>query len=185
LDVAIIFRNHGEKAGTSLIHPHSQIVATNLVPQGIRRLEKEAERYNDRWGRCVYCDILDYEKNDGRRVVLENDSYIVFVPYAAQVPFEMWIVPTRHKADFGGITDQEKHDLAGSLQTALKKLDQKLGDPDYNYVINTASRHKFDEPHLHWHLRIRPRLTTMAGFEIGSGMNINPSLPEKDAESLR
>ena len=185
LDMAIIFRNHGPKAGTSLIHPHSQIVATDLVPQHIRHLEETAERYHDRWGCCVYCSILDYEQKNGERLVMENDSFMVFVPFAASVPFEMWVVPKIHQADFRSTTDQEKQDLTEALQTILQRLDDKLGDPDYNYVIHTATKHRFHAPHLHWHLRVRPRLTTMAGFEVGSGMNINPNLPEDDAALLR
>lgn len=185
LDMIIIFKNHGKMAGTSLMHPHSQVVAANMVPQTIRRLEEEAERYNDRWGCCVYCDILKYEKEEGVRLVLENDSFVVFVPFAAKAPFEIWIVPKRHKADFGSVTDIEKRDFAEALRSTLGRLDERLGDPDYNYVINTATRHKFDVPYLHWHLRIRPRLTTIAGFEIGSGMNVNPSMPEDDARFLR
>ncbi len=181
----IIFRNHGARAGTSLIHPHSQLIVTSFVPHHIRWREEEAQRYFDEWGRCVFCDTLDFERRDQRRVVLDNKTFLAFVPFAAEVPFEICIMPKKHQADFGDITDEEKADLAYVLREVLGKLHKKLNDPDYNYVINTSARYRADEPQLHWYLQIRPRLTTRAGFEIGSGISINPSLPEDDAEFLR
>jgi UDPglucose--hexose-1-phosphate uridylyltransferase len=181
----IIFRNHGLKAGTSLIHPHSQMIVTGFVPNYIRWREEEAQRYFDEWGRCVYCDILEFETKDRQRVILENESFLVFVPYAAEVPFETWVMPKKHLTSFGRISDPSKADLAVALHDILTKLRLKLGDPDYNYIINTSTQYKTDEPQLHWYLQIRPRLTTQAGFEIGSGISINPSLPEEDADFLR
>ena len=181
----IIFRNHGLRAGTSLVHPHSQIIATGMVPHHIRWREEEAQHYYDKWGRCIFCDVLAYELNHVQRIVSENDSFAAFVPYAAEVPFEVWIMPKTHKADFGNISDGEKGDLTGILKDTLARYYQKLGDPDYNYVINTSVRYRANEPQLHWYLQVLPRLMTRAGFEIGSGININPSIPEEDAEYLR
>jgi len=181
---ALLFRNHGPRAGTSLLHPHSQLVVTGIVPRYIRRREAELQKYFDEWGRCVLCEIAEYEAQDRQRVILENESFLVFMPFAASVPFESWIVPRVHKADFGAITDAEKTDLASALRDVLRRLHDKLKNPDYNYVIHSATQHKADEPHLHWYLQIQPRLTTRAGFEIGSGMRINPSLPEEDARFL-
>ena len=183
--MVIIFRNHGKEAGASLKHPHSQIIATGIVPQSRRWQEQEAQRYFDDWGRCVYCDILAFEIEDRRRVIEENESFVAFVPYAAEVPCEVWIMPKAHQADFGSITASEKDDFAVILQDVLGRLYHKLNNPDYNYVINTAARYKAEEPQLHWYCQIKPRLTTPAGFEIGSGISINPSIPELDAEFLK
>jgi UDPglucose--hexose-1-phosphate uridylyltransferase len=181
----IIFRNHGLRAGTSLLHPHSQLISTGMVPHYIRWREDAAQRYFDEWGRCVFCDMLAYEMNDGRRVVFENRSFAAVVPFAADVPFEVWVMPKIHKADFCDIGDEEKSDLASVMRNILEKLAVKLNDPDYNYVLNTSARYRAREPQLHWYLQIRPRLMTVAGFEIGSGISINPSMPEEDAEFLR
>ncbi len=183
--MTIIFRNHGPRAGTSLIHPHSQIIVTGMVPHHIRWREEEAERYFDEWGRCVYCDILKHELRDQKRIVLVNEFFAAFVPYAAEAPFEIWIVPKKHEADFGSIGDEEKLHLSIALRDLLARLHDRLNDPDYNYIINTSARYRANEPQLHWYLQIRPRLTTPAGFEIGSGICINPSLPEEDAGLLR
>jgi UDPglucose--hexose-1-phosphate uridylyltransferase len=183
--LTVVFRNHGARAGTSLIHPHSQLVVTGIVPRHIRWREEEALRYFDEWGTCVYCDILAFEQQDRRRVIFENESFLAFVPFAAEVPFEIWLMPKLHRADFGSISDEEKADLAVILRQSLVPLYEGLNDPDYNYVINTSARYRADEPQLHWFLQIRPRLTTPAGFEIGSGIRINPSLPEADADYLK
>lgn len=183
--MVIVFRNHGRSAGTSLLHPHSQVISTGVVPRHIRWKEEEARRYFDEWGRCVYCDILEEETRDGSRMIMENPSFAAFVPFAAEVPFETWIVPRRHRADFGEIGDPEKADLASALRDVLGRFHARLSDPDYNYVVNTAARQRAGELPLHWYLRIRPRLVTPAGFEMGSGMSINPSIPEEDAALLR
>lgn len=183
--LTLIFRNHGQRAGTSLLHPHSQLVAIGIVPRYVRWREYEAQRYFDEWGRCAMCDILYFEERHNSRIVERNDSFLAFVPYAAEVPYETWIVPRRHQADFGSINDSEKADFAQILQDMLCRLYTRLNDPDYNYIINSAARYKSGEPHLHWYLRIMPRITTPAGFEIGSGIRINPTLPEENVEDLK
>jgi UDPglucose--hexose-1-phosphate uridylyltransferase len=180
----LIFRNHGERAGTSLAHPHSQIIVTGVIPNHLRHREEEARRYYDDLGRCVYCDILKFELKERRRVVFENDSFLGYVPFAASVPFEVIIMPRRHAAGFGQVTETEKADLSQALRDVLARLYRKLNDPDYNYVIYTSDRFTTNEPQLHWFLDITPRLTTQAGFEIGTGININPSMPEEDADFL-
>jgi UDPglucose--hexose-1-phosphate uridylyltransferase len=180
----MIFRNHGKNAGTSLLHPHSQLIVTGFVPKHIRDKKIEAQKYYDEWGRCVFCDMLKFEFDDNKRLLSESKSMVAFVPFAAEVPFQVNIMPKEHQADFGKISDKEKSELAKMLKEILTKLHKKLDDPDYNYIINTAGRYEADEPHLHWNLEIRPRLTKNAGFEIGSGISINPSFPEDDAEFL-
>lgn len=183
--MALIFRNHGRRAGTSLLHPHSQLVVTGIVPQYVRWREEQAQRYYDEWGRSVFADMLAFELRDRQRVILENEAFAAFVPFAAEVPFEVWIMPKRQQVDFGSISELEKGELATILRDMLARLRDSLGDPDYNYIINTAARYKAGEPHLRWYLQIRPRLTTRAGFEIGSGISVNPSIPEADAAVLR
>jgi UDPglucose--hexose-1-phosphate uridylyltransferase len=182
--LTLIFRNHGKRAGTSLAHPHSQVIVTSFVPHYIRWREEEAQHYFDEWGRCVFCDILEFEEKSKRRIVNQKNNLVAFIPFHAEVPFEIWIMPKKHQADFGNISDKEKIDLAEMLHELLFKLYDKLNDPDYNYIINTSTRYKAGEPQLHWYLQIRPRLTTQAGFEIGSGICINPSIPEDDADFL-
>jgi len=181
----IIFRNHGSHAGTSLHHPHSQLIATGIIPHHISHEERIAKDYYDLNKRCIMCDVLESERPDGARVVFENNLFLTFVPFAAKVPFELWIVPKRHGSDFGLASEQERTDLAFALCDALKRYQVTLGNPDYNYVIHSYSRQPTELPYLHWYIQIQPRLTTPAGFEMGSGMHVNPSLPEDNAAALR
>lgn len=180
----IIFRNKGRRSGASIPHPHSQIISTCLVPTYKREQEYRAQQYFDTWGRCVYCDILQHELQSSARIVDQNQSFLTFVPYASEVPFEMSIMPKAHKASFAEISDQEKTDLAQSLRGALQRLHEKLNAPDYNYILHSPSRYCSGEPHVHWFLQISPRITTRAGFEMGSGISINTNLPEDDAGFL-
>ncbi len=183
--LVVIFRNYGRRAGASLAHPHSQIISTGVVPGHIREQEYRAQRYFDQWGSCMYCDMLAEELSAGLRIIHANRSFVSFVPYAAAQPFEIWIMPRAHKAHFGDISAEEKADLASSLHSMLRRVQERLNDPDYNYVIHSNAKYRTDEPQAHWFLQIAPRLTTRAGFEIGSGMSINTSLPEDDAAFLR
>lgn len=185
IESVIIFRNHGEQAGATVLHPHSQVVATSIVPEFVSRREHIAENYFQQNRRCVLCDIVDFEESDKARLVYENSSFLSFVPFAAEAPFEVWITPKRHSPDFGLIARQEKEHFAIALQEVLQRLYDQLSDPDYNYVIHSYSRQNSIVPYLHWYLQIRPRLMMPSGFEIGSGMQINASWPEQDAKVLR
>jgi UDPglucose--hexose-1-phosphate uridylyltransferase len=181
----IIFRNQGERAGTSLLHPHSQIIGTPIVPEEIRRRLEEAQRYYDDLGTCVYCDILEHELAGETRVVCSNAGFVALCPFASAVPFETWILPRRHASSFGVLSDDEIPLLGSMLRNVLQRLHRLLGNPDYNYVVRSAPHHSAGEPHFHWYVEILPRLTTRAGFEIGSGININVVVPEDAAKQLR
>jgi len=184
IEQIILFKNHGAGAGTSLIHPHSQLIALPVVPAHIRHRTEEAMRYFDDHGRCVTCEMLDMELVDGRRIVTDTEHFVGFVPYASFSPFHCWIVPKKHHACFGHISRDVMFDMAGNLKTVLKKLCVGLGDPDFNLVVNSAPLDSGNR-YFHWYMSVVPRVTKTAGFELGSGMFINTSLPEENAEYLR
>jgi len=177
----IIFKNHGPSAGTSLEHPHSQLVATPVVPRHIRMQCEVAIRYYDDTGRCLYSDLVGHELRIGKRVVMETERFVVFHPFASHQPFETWIVPKAHQACFGNASAEDLEDLAHVLRITLLKLYRGLNNPDFNYVIDTAPAGDENKDYYLWHLRIIPRLTEVAGFEIGSGIYINTALPEETA----
>jgi UDPglucose--hexose-1-phosphate uridylyltransferase len=181
----ILFKNHGEGAGTSLAHPHFQLIATPVVPQQLRIKHRIAIDYFDRSGRCLYCVLLAEELAAGKRIIAENEHFAVFLPYASHVPFETWILPKRHQPSFGLVDAGLLRPLAEILKTTLLKLYVGLENPDFNLTINTVPRGDEDKEYFLWHLQISPRLTTPAGFELGSGMSINTVLPEEAAEFLR
>lgn len=104
VETIIIFKNHGEQAGTSIEHPHSQIVATPVVPAQIRFRIGDAIQYFDQTGECIYCHTLRDELAVGDRLVAENEYFVAFIPYAALSPFHLWIFPRRHVSSFEDIT---------------------------------------------------------------------------------
>ena len=181
----LIFRNHGESAGTSLEHPHSQLIATPVVPKDIRRKYEVATTYYDHTGRCLYCDVLKQEMALRKRLVIETERFLVFHPFASRFPFETWIGPKKHQPSFGKVSEQDLSELAHVLKLTLESLHEALGDPDYNYIIHSAPVEDEQKSYYLWHIQIIPRLTKVAGFELGSGMSINTALPEETAKFMR
>ncbi|MGB9876839.1 MAG: galactose-1-phosphate uridylyltransferase [bacterium] len=180
-----IFRNHGERAGTSLLHPHSQIIATPIVPENIRAEIEEARRYYDDRLHCAYCDVLRRELEAGERLILETDHFVAFAPFASRMPFEVWVLPKKHSPSFDYIEEEEINDLALVLETIFKAFYEGLGDPHYNFIVHSAPLRDSCEDYYHWHIEILPRLTIQAGFELGTGIYINTTFPEEAAKFLR
>ncbi len=185
LKYILIFRNAGVAAGASLSHPHSQLIATPIVPKRITEELSGAQAYLDFKDRCVFCDMIDEELDFGKRIVENNEHFVGFTPFAARFPFEMWILPRKHQANFHNLTDEQMPFLADCLQNCIKRLDTALEFPPYNYILHTSPCNTDREYHFHWHIEILPRLTHVAGFEWGSGFYVNPTSPENSAEILR
>ena len=185
LKYLIIFKNHGEAAGTSLAHPHSQLVATPVPPMLLRRKYEIAVAHYDDTGRCLYCDVAEEERRAKSRVVSETDLFLVFHPFASRVPFETWITPKRHQPSFAQVSAEDLHELALVLRRTLKGLYARLGDPDFNLIIHSAPIEDENKDYYLWHIQILPRLTTIAGFELGSGIYVTTMLPEESAATMR
>jgi len=129
--------------------------------------------------------MIEDESKSKERIVLETEKFIAFSPYASAAPFIVWLLPKRHAASFDEINETEIKDLARALRTALRKLYIGLGNPDFNYVIRSAPVNEKNVKYFHWGIAIVPRLAQPAGFELGSGIFINSSLPEECAKFLR
>jgi len=180
----MVFKNHGAASGASLEHTHSQLIALPVVPINVLEEMRGARHYYEYKERCLFCDIGKQELSDGRRIVYHNDKFMVFAPFAPKQPFETWIMPKAHAASY------EDHApdfplLADALRTALRKIQTALDSPPYNFMLHTAPFGDHDASHYHWHIEIMPTLTTVAGFEWGSGFYINPTPPEDAATFLR
>ena len=180
-----VFRNHGGRAGASIPHPHSQVIATDFPPPRIEREEAAARERYEETGQCPYCEMIDEELRAKVRLVATNDAFVMFVPFAAQLPGELWILPRDHNPEFGHMVPSQRSALAPLLRTAARRYHVHLDDPAFNLYVRTALEHASDAPHLHWHLRLRPRTSRRAGFELSTDVQVNPSLPEQDAELLR
>lgn len=185
LKYIIVFKNHGEAAGTSLVHPHSQLVATPVPPMLLRRKYEVAVSHHDDTGRCLYCDVMDEERKARSRVVMETDRFLVFHPFASRVAFETWIMPKRHQPSFGQVSGEDLRELAPVLRRTLRTLYDRLGDPDFNYIIHSAPTEDENKDYYLWHIQILPRLTTIAGFELGSGIYVSTMQPEDSAAVIR
>ncbi len=185
INLITIFRNHGFKAGTSLEHPHSQIIATPIVPPHVRYPIEQAIVYYDNLGQCVYCDMIEEERRQKERMIIDTDNFAAFCPYASRTPFETRIYPKRHMTNFSHITDAEIEEMAWVLRNVLLKIYLCLDNPDYNFVIRSAPVGEDNSRYLHWYMVIIPKITTPAGFEIGSGIYINSVPPEDSARYPR
>jgi len=185
IEQIIYFKNHGPAAGTSLSHPHAQLLALPMVPHNIRSRVEESRRYFDDNGVCVICRMREQEERDRTRIVIESAHFSAFIPYAAFSPFHLWIVPRQHRASFLDASPEELHDLAQIMREVLRKIYFGLNDPDYNYIIRSAPEHEHWLGYLHWYVSVIPRVTRTAGFELGSGMFINTTPPEESARFLR
>jgi UDPglucose--hexose-1-phosphate uridylyltransferase len=181
----MLFKNVGATAGASLEHSHSQLIVTPIVPISVwEEMSGALEFFNYR-GRCIFCDMVQQEVGQNKRVVLDTPGFTALCPFASRFPFETWILPKAHFSHFENIQKQGVEELGAVLKTVLSKLELALDCPPYNYIIHTAPFDTQELPHYHWHIEIIPRLTKMAGFEWGTGFYINPVPPERAAAFLR
>ncbi len=180
-----IFKNHGADAGASLQHPHSQLIATPVIPSQVRHRLNEALRHYDDVGECMFCQMVASEVEDQTRIVLKSERFVAMEVFASATPFATHIFPLRHMASFGDISEMELNDLARVLRTLLAKLYVGLENPDLNFTVRSGPAEYSGARHFHWYVSVIPRLTRVAGFELGSGMFINTVLPEAAAEFLR
>lgn len=180
-----IFHNHGKKAGASIAHPHSQLMAIPVISPYIQSEIDGAEKYHRANKHCVYCAMVEWEVEKQKRVVFENDNFLAFCPFSSRVAFEVWVIPKKHKPYFERITAQEKMEAGEALRMAIAKIYKGLNNPDYNFYLHTSPCDGKDYPHYHWHIEILPRTATWAGFELSTGIEISTIEPEKAAEYLR
>lgn len=180
-----VYRNHGREAGASIEHPHSQLIALPFVPPLIKGELQHSRDYYEESGGCPYCHTLAEELAYGGRMVTENRFFSAYIPYVARLPFETWIIPNQHQSSFLELNGGQLPALASIMGTVLGRLAEVLRDPPYNLYLHGAPLRSPGLPYYHWHLVIVPRLATGAGFEMGSGVYINITVPEESARYLR
>jgi UDPglucose--hexose-1-phosphate uridylyltransferase len=181
----LIFKNHGEPAGASLEHPHSQLIALPIIPRTVASELEGAKQYYIYKERCVFCDIIRQELDTGSRIIAENESFVTLAPYAPRFPFETWLLPKRHESAFENSSSQMFADLAKALKNLLQRADRVLDNPAYNMIVHSSPAQDPQLDHYHLHIEFMPKLTKTAGFEWGTGFYINPTPPEESARFLR
>jgi UDPglucose--hexose-1-phosphate uridylyltransferase len=191
----VLFKNHGARAGASLSHSHSQLIAVPLVPPVTVAELRNCRDFFEQRKRCIFCDIIDFELQIGDRIVREFPEYLIFAPFASCLPFELRLFPKRHLHDFTLLDDASLGQLAVAMKDMLMRLKKVLQDPPFNFILHTSptlqprpGRPEFwtsIEYDYHWHIELVPRITPIAGFEWGSGFHINQTPPEDAAAFLR
>ncbi len=181
----LIFKNHGEAAGASLEHTHSQLIALPVVPMHVLEEVGGSREYYNYKERCIFCDINRQETEKGVRLISENQDFLAVCPFAPRFPFETWIIPKVHESAFEESQKHEFENLAVMLKDMLQRLDKVLDYPAYNYIVHTSPIQETSNDYYHWHMEIMPKLTKVAGFEWGTGFFINPTPPEESAHFLR
>ena len=185
LEYVMVFKNHGDPAGASLEHTHSQLIATPVVPLMVEEELAGALQHLRIKKRCIWCDIIRQERQEGGRIILDQDGFMALSPFAPRFPFETWILPDRHRSAFEESGIDDLRNLAGALQDFLRRMNRLLNDPPFNFMLHTAPLYESSLDHFHWHLEVIPKLTRVAGFEWGSGFFINAVSPEEAASGLR
>ena len=180
-----IFHNHGQEAGASIAHPHSQIITTPLVDVDLRNALVNSRKFFRKHKKCIYCIMGEWERKIKKRIVFENRDFMVVCPFASKSAFELIISPKKHQPYFEKMNEKEKRKLAEAFRVAMHKLYKGLGDPAYNFYLHTAPCDGKDYSYYHWHFTILPKTSTWAGFELGARIEISTVEPEKAAQYLR
>jgi len=180
-----IFHNHGEEAGASISHPHSQIIAIPLIDVDLKKALSNSQNYFKKEKKCIYCSMGKWEQKVKKRIIFENKDFIVLCPFASKAAFEVIISPKKHLSYFEEITEKQKEYLAQAFKETLSRLYKGLDDPAYNFYLHTAPCDGENYDFYHWHWTILPKTAISAGFEIGTQMEISTIEPEKAAEYLK
>jgi UDPglucose--hexose-1-phosphate uridylyltransferase len=192
VNYVLIFENKGKVVGVSNPHPHNQIYATNFVFKTIAIEMDAAARHWREHGRALFADIIAAEKADGRRIIVENDSAVAFVPYFARYCYETYVAPKQSHQSIADLAPNELTDLAAALQDVLIRFDNlwQLSFP-YVLVLHQAPTDGNRAEGFHFHIQIHPPLRSpnllkyLAGPEIGGGNFIGDTSPEQKAAELR
>jgi UDPglucose--hexose-1-phosphate uridylyltransferase len=180
-----VFKNHGSMTIATVPHPHSQVVALPVVPVRIQEQLTSAKNHFNARERCIFCDMIHHERNYRKRVLEENSDYVVISPYAPRVPFELTIYPQQHGASYEETPDSSLRLLAGLFRGVMGKLNKALERPDYSMMLHNAPFEGDYGHYYHWHIKVMPVIAGVGVFDLGTGVYINPFLPEEVIEILK
>jgi UDPglucose--hexose-1-phosphate uridylyltransferase len=180
----VVVQNWGAQAGARTNHLCLDLYDLPQIPHRIAEELGGAARFVIREGECPFCRLVRDEVRRPERLVWEDADSVAFAPYASRSPFEVWIVPRRHDADFSRADDHAIRATAEALRTVLGRLSTALDGPPYNLVLHTAPLRESVDATYHWHWEIHPRLREIAGLELGTGLPVNPVSPEDAVEEL-
>jgi UDPglucose--hexose-1-phosphate uridylyltransferase len=180
----LVLKNHGA-VWSRYPHAHSHVVATPFIPKRIEEELAGAREYHRMRERCAFCDQIAEELRVGLRVVEQHGDFLTFAPFASEHPYETWVAPRPHAADFGALHDAALTDLATLLVDTLSRLRRVLDDPPYSVALHAGPLGGVDQAEFHWHWEVVPHLGHELGMEWGTGIFSNPVAPEDAARRLR
>jgi UDPglucose--hexose-1-phosphate uridylyltransferase len=181
-----VFKNVGQQAGASLSHSHSQIVATNQIPQAIEHSFARMKRHRASTGCCLMCDLVREERRQKDRVIASDDHTIAFCPFASHLPMLVRVTTKQHQECFEDLDDPSLRSVSRMVYRVIGWLETLRPGTAYNYCLSTKPSGIEDSSNsFHWSVDIFPRMTQVAGFEWASGSMINPVLPEFAARQYR
>lgn len=185
-----IFHNYGYNAGASITHPHSQILSTPILPPAVARSVNGSADFFRKNKKRVHDVILEWEREQKKRLVFENELFVAFCPFASKRPYEVQIFPKIANARFETIDKKGLSECAEALNFCLGKLRKILdGGLNFNFFIHTAPvRESAELPcseFYHWHIEIVPHYSILAGFDFSTGIIVNVIDPDEAAAKLR
>jgi UDPglucose--hexose-1-phosphate uridylyltransferase len=178
-----VVQNWGKQAGAMTDHLAFDVYDLPQIPHRVGEEMGGAARYVIKEGVCPWCRLVQDEVAGRERLVFEDAASVCFAPYASRSPFELWVVPRHHGADFADAADEQLTAAAETLQKVIRLLDI-LDGPPYNLVLHTAPLRENVSETYHWHWEIHPRLRDIAGLELGTGLPVNPISPEEAVDEL-
>lgn len=185
LKYALIFKNSGRRAGASLNHPHSQIIATPILSTKAITEYKNFQKFYRAKKTCLLCEMQKEELRNHERVVQKTENFLAFVPFAARFPYETWILPRQHFSRFEDMEQEHYEEFAKILKAVLNSHEKIHGLENFNFLIHTAPFYKHAEKYYHWRAELLPLTSNVAGFERGAGFYINENFPEISASEIR
>ena len=186
----LVSKNRGLAAGGTIDHNYSEIKALPFVPPFIQKKIDNSIEYYQRKERCLICDIVEQELKDQKRIVYENELFVAICPYASRFPFEIMIIPKRHRNIFDNVGENAVKELAITAKTVFAKMRKALNSPAYNcffhyHPVNSGQNEHIEALAYHWHITIIPRITRISSDLLEGGIYVNPTLPENAAEFMR
>jgi UDPglucose--hexose-1-phosphate uridylyltransferase len=194
VDYVFIFENKGEAIGVTLHHPHGQIYGYPFVPPRPKKELEAGRNYrSEKEDRCLHCDLLSQEHEDGRRLISKGEHFTAFIPFYAHFPYEVHLYARRCAPSIADLSGEERRDMARALKRLLVGYDRLFGfSLPYMMVTHQAPTDGEDyEGVAHFHVEFYPpnrtadKLKYLASSETGGGAFIVDALPEQTAQTLR
>ncbi|MFB6291487.1 MAG: galactose-1-phosphate uridylyltransferase [Candidatus Bipolaricaulia bacterium] len=193
IDYVYIFENRGREIGVTLDHPHGQLYSFPFIPPLARKSVESARTHYENRDECIFCRVLEKEKDFGDRIVWKDDNFIAFVPFYARFPYEVHLYPKRHFPTILSLKDREVRSLATGIKTVLNKYRNLFPIADFPYInsFHQAPVNGEDYSYYHFHLefyslqRGKDKIKYRAGVETGTSTFISSLSPEKMARDLK